>query len=157
MTRQILCFAAGIFLQFVFTASIAAQDRAVEATICSITAEPERYVNKYIEVDAIMYVGFEAGWLKDRNDCESPSNFRFDHRYGKEYEQRTSSKVLRQIDKILSRRIVEPTDINKYRGRFSMRLLQYEKRNQFDTRFDYVVEILKVESVEEAKSTRSPK
>jgi len=157
MPKQIYSFVGGIFLLIMFSVSIAAQDEALKTSVCSITAEPELHLGKNIEVDAVLYSGFEMGWLKDLNVCQSTSKFRFDYRYGENYERETSSKDLKQIKKLLSRKILKPTDINKYRGTFSLRLLRYEKKNDFDTRFDYVIEILKVHSVAEVKSCNREK
>lgn len=147
MRKQIYDLAVGIFLLFVFGTTIAAQDEIVKTSICKITSEPRLYIGKNIEVDAVMYSGFEMGWLQDLSDCESETKLRFDYRYGENYERATALKTRKKIKKILSRKIINPTDINKYRGTFTLRPLEYKKRNEFDTRFDYTIEILKVESV----------
>jgi hypothetical protein len=147
MQKQIYVLAVGIFLPLVFCASIAAQDEVLKTSICEITTEPRQFVGKIVEVDAVMYSGFEMGWLRELSDCACVSKLRFDYRYGEDYERDTSSKTLKKIKKILSRKIANPTDINKYRGNFTLRLLEYKRRNDFDTRFDYIIEIVKVDSV----------
>lgn len=120
-------------------------------TICQLESNPQSYLEKEIEVTAIFFYGPEMSWLQDANGCRSSNNLRFLYRYGKSYELETSPKILKRVSKLLSAKIVNPTDINKYLGVFKIHLSKYSKTNERDSRYDYVIDIEKVLSATKVK------
>src|SRR5205085_560280 len=113
-------------------------------SLCDIENNPTEYVGKQFDVQATYVVGFEMSWLESAEPCKSQGGKRYAIRYVFNYEKNTDRSILRRVAKEFDRPIKKPTYVHKIRGQFRILVSKYEKRNDYDTQYEYELIILKI-------------
>jgi hypothetical protein len=140
---------AMLLLLSAFSCTSLGQTVRKEISLCGIEKNPELYIGKQLDVEAIYISGFEMGWLEDSNSCENQPGkhhailYKFDDNYKKE----SDAKALRRFSKLTKRKLKKSGDVRKVQGQFRIQLSKYSKKNEHDTRYDYEITVLKIISV----------
>lgn len=115
-----------------------------QPTLCEIEANPNDYLGKEIDVDAVRVAGFERGWLEDLNPCGTLDKHRFRILDRFDYARRTAPSELRRMNKLLER---DTAEVRRIEGRFTVVLSKYEPKYEGDVRYEYQMTLVKIISV----------
>jgi hypothetical protein len=120
-----------------------------DANLCTIEANPEAFLEKPFNVRAIYSAGFEMGWLDD--SCPPRESIRIVYRFDENFDSGTKPKVLKQMNKLLSKKIKIPGDVATVKGVFTIQIKKHIKRNPNENLSDYDIIVLKLISIDRVK------